>query len=228
MRAGNDLPEGTLVTADFQEQGRGRLGRTWTASSGSSLLASILLKPAISAAQAPQLTHVIALACARALQREELDICIRWPNDLICNGKKIAGILAEASLNGNSIVFAVLSFGINLNQTHEELDTIDRPATSCTLETGRAWNADTVLASLITELETLYTTFLKAGFPALKKEWESLNYLRGTYITLDLGTRTVSGTVEGIDDTGALILATAEGTHAFFAGEVIRVSGEAL
>lgn len=225
MRAGNDLPEGTLITTDFQKEGRGRLGRKWTASPGSSLLASLLLKPGIAAAHAPQLTHLMALACARTLNDAGLEVGIRWPNDLICNGRKIAGILAEASLNGNDVIFAVLSLGINLNQTREELAAIDRPATSCALETGRAWNADTVLATLIEELKTLYKTFLKAGFPAFKNEWESLNSLRGTDITLDLGTRTIAGTVEGIDDTGALILATPEGVRTFSSGEVVRVSG---
>lgn len=228
MRQGNDLPEGTLVTTDFQEQGRGRLGRIWTASPGSSLLASLLLKPGMAAAQAPQLTHLMALACARTLNEAGLEAGIRWPNDLICNGKKIAGILAEACLNGNDMTFVVLSLGINLNQTPEELAAIDRPATSCAVETGHAWDVDTVLAILIEELETLYKTFLKAGFPALKKEWESLNSLRGTDITLDLGTRTIAGTVEGVDDTGALILATPEGVRTFSSGEVVRVSREFL
>lgn len=228
MREGNTLPEGTLVTADFQEQGRGRLGRSWTASPGSSLLASLLLKPKIAAAQAPQLTHVIALACARALQRDGLGIGIRWPNDIVCNGKKIAGILAEANLQGDAVQFAVLSCGINLNQNAQEIASIDRPATSCAIETGRAWDPDEVLAMITGELQTLYSTYLAAGFAALKKEWESLNYLEGTAITLDLGGRTVEGTVEGIDEDGRLKLKTTNGTRAFSAGEVTRVSGETL
>lgn len=228
MREGAKLDEGTIITADFQEEGRGRLGRTWTASPGSSLLASLLLKPDISAVQAPQLTHVMTLACARALSKDGVDINIRWPNDLICRDKKIAGILAEARLDGDEAEFVVLSCGINLNQTREELEAIDRPATSCLLETGRSWSADAALTSIVKELETLYTAFLKAGFQSLKKEWESLNYLRGTAITLDLGSSTVEGTVEDIDDDGRLVLATEDGTRTFSAGEIVRVSGETL
>jgi len=228
MRAGDELAEGTLITADFQEKGRGRLGRTWTASPGSSLLASLLLKPKIAAAKAPQLTHAIALACAHALIREGLDIKIRWPNDLVCNDKKIAGILAESSILGNKVDFAVLSFGINLNQSQGELDEIDRPATSCAVESGKAWDPDKLLDAIMAELKALYSSYVTEGFAALKKGWESLNYLEGRAITIDLGNSKMDGIAKGIDDDGRLILSVKDETKKFTAGEVIRVSGETL
>jgi BirA family biotin operon repressor/biotin-[acetyl-CoA-carboxylase] ligase len=225
---GSKLPEGTLITADFQEKGRGRLDRQWMASRGSSLLASLLLKPDIDASRAPQLTHVAALACARALKREGLGIGIRWPNDLICRGKKIAGMLAQSSMTGNDVDYVVISFGINLNQKRDELDTIDRPATSCAMETGRSWNPEKLLEDILEELKPLYSEYLTNGFKALKKEWESLNYLKGRAITVSLDGRSIEGIVDGIDDDAGLVLSTENGIQTFSAGEVIKVSGEEL
>lgn len=228
MRSGNELPEGTLITADFQESGRGRSMREWKASPGSSLLASLLLKPNIPPANVPQLTHVITLACVRALIGEGLDVAIRWPNDIICNDKKVAGILAEASITGDRVDYAVISFGINLNQTTDEMETIERPATSCAIEAGRTLDADEVLDSIVNELKTLYSEYVTSGFKALKKDWESLNYLRGRAITVDLGSNTVSGKMLGVDDTGALEIETEDGKRTFSSGEVVRVTGDKL
>jgi BirA family biotin operon repressor/biotin-[acetyl-CoA-carboxylase] ligase len=228
MREGKKLPEGTLITADFQERGKGRLNRKWIASHGSSLLASLLLKPEIDAAHTPQLTHVIALAGARTLRNGGLDIAIRWPNDIVCRGKKIAGILAQSSITGNRVDFAVLSLGINLNQEQNELDEIDRPATSCAMETGHAWNADKLLEDILEELKPLYLKYIANGFAALKKEWESLNYLKGRAITVGLDGRTIEGIVDGVDDDARLVLLTENGIQTFSSGEVIRVSGEKL
>lgn len=225
MRRGNDLPSGTVITADYQEKGRGRHGRSWTASPGSSLLASFLLKPDLTANRAPELSHILSLACAQTLRQRGIDAYIRWPNDLVVNGKKLAGIISEANLDGDALRFVVLSVGINLNQTQQELVAIDRPATSCFSESGKDWKAQDVLEDVLGKLDELYTAYCEHGFAAIKAPWKQLSSITGKRIVLDLGARTIDGTVAGFDDDGAILLDSGGRVQRFAVGEVKRVEG---
>ncbi len=225
---GVQLTHGTLIIADYQEQGRGRLGRSWDAPACTSLLVSLVVKPPLSPAVCPQLTHVMTLAAARALRARGLAVILSWPNDLMCRGRKIGGMLSEAVLDGDRLDFAVLSAGINLNQGEKTLARINRPATSCFVETGRRWDRDEVLESLVDQLNELYPAVVERGFPAIKAEWETLSSLTGSTITLDLGGRSVQGVVSGFDDEGRIILSHREGVTSFAAGEVTRVRTDAL
>ncbi len=228
MREGRSLSHGTVVTADYQEAGRGRLERVWVAPPDSSLLASVLIKPTIAAEVVPQFTPAVALACVRALDERGLATQIRWPNDIISDGRKLAGILCEAAFDGGEFDFAVLSIGINLNQTREEMERIDRPATSCAVETGTRWDRDDLFELVLAHLDQLYRTVHDNGFKAIRAAWEERSALTGLSVTLDLGTRTVEGTVLGIDDDGALRLDCGDGVRSFAVGEVVRVGGKAI
>src|SRR5256714_15181012 len=150
---GEDDPEGAVVVADEQTEGRGRLGRQWLAPAGTSLLLSILLRPDVEPARLPELSLVAGRACAEALADvAELATEVKFPNDVLVRGRKVAGILAEAS-EGR----VVLGIGINVSQSAGELPAEARtPATSLLLETGRKIDRAELLVALLDHLERRY------------------------------------------------------------------------
>ena len=158
-----DDTEGTTVATDLQTQGRGRLGRTWETPSGRALLFSVLLHPRPPMAIWPELSLVAGDAVATAL-REHTEVAaeLSHPNDVLIQGRKVAGILPEASVGR-----VVLGIGINVNQTDEELpaDT-PKPPTSLRIETGREWPRAPLLATVLLELERVYD------------DWQRLHTLR--------------------------------------------------
>jgi BirA family biotin operon repressor/biotin-[acetyl-CoA-carboxylase] ligase len=150
---GPDDTEGTTVATDLQTQGRGRLGRTWETPPGRALLFSVLLHPRPPMAIWPELSLVAGDAVATALREQtELAAELSHPNDVLIQGRKVAGILPEASVGR-----IVLGIGINVNQTNEELpaDT-PKPPTSLRIETGREWPRAPLLAAILLELERRY------------------------------------------------------------------------
>jgi len=146
---GEDEPEGTTVATDHQTEGRGRLGRVWEDAPGRALLFSVLLRPTLHMALWPELSLVAGEAVAAALP---VDAQVSHPNDVLVAGRKIAGILPEASTGR-----VRLGIGININQTADELpeETV-KPTTSLRIETGRKWNRGILLAAILLELETRY------------------------------------------------------------------------
>jgi BirA family transcriptional regulator, biotin operon repressor / biotin---[acetyl-CoA-carboxylase] ligase len=145
--------EGTTVAADLQTHGRGRLGRTWEAPTGRALLFSVLLRPTPPMVLWPELSFVAGDAAAAALRAEAgVAAELSHPNDVLVDGRKLAGILPEAS-SGR----VVLGIGVNVNQTAEELPTeTPKPPTSLQIETGREWSRATLLAAILLELERRY------------------------------------------------------------------------
>ena len=148
-----DEPEGATVATDLQTEGRGRLGRRWETPPGRALLFSILLHPRPPMAIWPELSLVAGDAVATALRKETTVAAeLSHPNDVLIEGRKVAGILPEASVGR-----VVLGIGVNVNQTREELppDT-PKPATSLRVETGREWRRDPLLAAILFEFERRY------------------------------------------------------------------------
>ena len=160
---GPDEPEGAAVAANLQTEGRGRLGRTWEAPAGRALLFSVLLRPRPSMPLWPELSLVAGDAVAAALGAEAgVDAELSHPNDVVIEGRKVAGILPEAS-SGR----VVLGIGVNVNQAAEELPAeTPKPPTSLRLETGRDWPRAPLLAAILLELERRYD------------EWQRLHTLR--------------------------------------------------
>jgi len=148
-----DEAEGATVATDLQTQGRGRLGRTWEAPSGRALLFSVLLHPRPPMALWPELSLVAGDAVATALRGQTgVPAELSHPNDVLIEGRKVAGILPEASVGR-----VVLGIGVNVNQTEEELPTeTPKPATSLRIETGREWPRAPLLAAILVELERRY------------------------------------------------------------------------
>ena len=172
---GSDLPHGTVVLAEHQTAGRGRSARSWDDSAGKALLFSVLLRPPL-AAPLPQLSLVAGLAVAEAVERETgIATKVKWPNDVLAPGGKVAGILLEAS--GNSVVCGV---GINVNQAETELPEQPRtPATSLALATGSAVDRGLLLTSVLAQFERRYDNWVVGGLEALAEELSARNALSG-------------------------------------------------
>lgn len=204
--------EGTVVLADKQTGGKGRLGRSWTAPAGSSILLSIILRP--TAAQLPRLTMVAALAAARAVEGATgLPAMIKWPNDIIIRGKKAGGILLEAELTGEAPSFAVAGIGLNVNFDTHLVPEIPELATSISLELGREYHRQKLLLSLLEEFEPIYIA-LRAEVP-IQEEWRSRLETIGRWVTVtSMGGRTDVGQAEDVDDQGRLIIRHADGSVA--------------
>jgi len=155
-----EAPEGALVVAEEQTAGRGRLGRRWLAPAGTSLLCSLQLRPTVDSERLPELTGVAARACAEAIAAlTGLEPALKFPNDVLVHGRKVAGILAEAR-EGR----IVLGIGINVNVTADELpQDVDRAATSLLVESGREHDRAELLAELLELLERRYETWLSGA-----------------------------------------------------------------
>ena len=154
-----EADEGAVAVADEQTEGRGRLGRRWLAPAGTSLLCSIQLRPPVSAERLPEMTGVAARACAEAIAAVSgLEPELKFPNDLLLGGRKVAGVLAEAR-EGR----IVLGIGVNVNVPETDLPTeVDRPATSLLVETGSELDRAELLVELLARLERRYDEWLSA------------------------------------------------------------------
>ena len=195
-------PEGTVVTARHQRAGRGRRGHDWWDAPGQGLLVSVLLRPVGPVTTAPQLSLVGGLAVADALAAvASVPARIRWPNDLLVDGRKLCGILAEASSGGaGRLHHVVLGIGVNLAQTAFPRALADR-ATSLLLVTGRAPDADVVLAAVLEHLARRYDAWKAGGFAALRAAWLERSTLPGQLVRLPDGS---DGLGVDVGDDGVL------------------------
>ena len=219
--------EGTVVVAEEQSAGRGRLGRRWVAPPGTCLLCSILFRPALRLSETVQLTMLCALAAADALQEVAgLHAALKWPNDLLVAGRKLAGLLSESGVTGERVDYVVVGMGINVNVPPQELGRLDSRATSVLAETGRRVERNLLLASLLTGVEERYYQ-LQAGHSP-HAEWAARLATLGRTVTVTAAGGQISGTAEAVDEDGALLVRTPDGTlHRLLAGDVTLRGGEA-
>ena len=201
--------EGTVVIADAQTGGKGRRGRVWTSPAGVNLYCSVILRPTIMPHEAPQLTFLSAVAVARAIEMTtKLSPEIKWPNDLLVSGRKVAGLLNEMSAETDGINFVILGIGVNLNMTAAQFpDDLRSPATSLFLESGSRTDRSLFTVTMLNELDRLYTDFLAHGFGPVREEWLQRCNANGRQVLVsDSGTECTGGLFIGIDLDGALLL----------------------
>ena len=220
-RAG--APEGTVVIAEAQTAGRGRLGRTWHSPRGVNLYCSIVLRPPLSPAAVPQVALVAGVAAAAALaETPGLAPRLKWPNDVLIEGRKVAGILTEMEAEVERVHHVILGIGVNLNAPRAAFPPeLRERATSLFLATGRRVDRAAVTGRLLAALEARYGRFLEGGFEAVRAEWESYSCLTGTDVRVASAEGEMAGRVLGLDTDGALMLARPDGTSTrIVAGEV--------
>lgn len=215
-------PEGTIVVADRQTRGRGRLGRTWHSPPGMGLFFSLILRPVINFDRVPGLSLVAALSVCRALEREySLKPRLKWPNDCLIEGRKVAGILVELSAELDKISHAILGMGINVNSRKQDFPSnLRSKATSVAIATGEAHNRVALLASILAEFEKDYANFVKYGLRFMGRALAERSSVVGNRVTVRLGKRKLSGIALGLDENGALRLKTGKEVAIISAGEV--------
>lgn len=217
-------PEGTVVVAEAQTRGRGRLGRVWLAPAHSCLLFSLLFRPTLPAASAFRLTMLSSVAAAMAVERVcEIRPAIKWPNDLLIGGKKVAGILSEGSAVADRLAYAIVGIGLNVNFDPAAFPEIAAVATSLQAETGREVSRLAVLQALLNELEAGYPYLEPAPGEAdrLWAEWRSRLGTLGQQVTVTEGERKVHGRAEDVAPDGSLVLRQDDGsTIAIAVGDV--------
>jgi BirA family biotin operon repressor/biotin-[acetyl-CoA-carboxylase] ligase len=216
--------EGAVVVAEYQTNGRGRLGRTWFAEPGTSLLFSALLRPPITVETAGLLTLFASAAIARAVERStSLEVECKWPNDLLLKGKKFCGILIENSFQQAGLSYSVIGAGINVNQP-EFPEEIAAKATSLAREAGALLGREKIFRSILSELDSMYAAVRRGEFDFAVAEWTKRCTMFGKAITVQEHDSTVSGVAVRLHRDGGLVIRTAEGERTIYAGDVSVVA----
>ena len=206
--AGSGAPEGTVVIAEAQTAGRGRLGRRWTSPAGKGLLFSALLRPALPMGDAHMLTLVAACAAAEALESlAEVPVRIKWPNDLFIGDRKVGGILLEVAGEQDEVDWIVVGIGVNVNTEYSELPVaLRRTATSLKMATGEPVDRSELLARLLLTLDAHYARALADCFESAVSGFRSRDYLLDRTVSVQTRDGAVVGEASGIDERGALLV----------------------
>jgi BirA family biotin operon repressor/biotin-[acetyl-CoA-carboxylase] ligase len=206
--------DGTVVVADTQRQGRGRQGRSWHDEPGTSLLMSLVWRPLLAPAALPTLSLLAAVAVAEAVTRvASVTPRLKWPNDVLVSGRKLAGILLESRVGESTSV--VIGIGINLAQP-EFPPELHGLATSLLLETGRTPGRDAMLAAVLESLDGWRARLEAEGFAPIRERWRALADTLGSRVSID----GVSALAVDLDADGALLVADGSGVRRVVAGEV--------
>lgn len=223
LKAMTDAPEFTCVLADEQTAGRGRHARQWYSAPGEGLYLSVLLRPPASA-QLPLLSLMAAVAVAETLlARGAAGVDIKWPNDVLVAERKLSGILVEAASAGREAPRLILGIGVNLNQQFFPAG-LSATATSLRLATGQVTAVDQFRDQLLVHLAQWYERWQRAP-QTINARWQELSsYARGQAVTVTLADEQLTGVTEGLTESGALRLRTADGAmKIILVGEVARL-----
>jgi BirA family biotin operon repressor/biotin-[acetyl-CoA-carboxylase] ligase len=206
--------EGTLVVAGKQTEGRGRKGRSWFSPSGGGVYLSLILRPLLAPSEAPRITLMTGVAAAEALVAlTRLDARIKWPNDILVRGKKIAGILTEISTEMDRIDHVVVGVGLNVNIPRESLaEGLRERATSVLIETGESFSRVRLLNGFLKQFERYYTILQDEGFEPIRYRWKELSDIIGQRVSVEMIGNVRTGRVVDIDPDGVLILRDNQGT----------------
>ncbi len=217
-------PEGTVVVADEQAAGSGRMGRAWVSKNRENLLFSVLLRPNLPPDKIFVLTMIFALAGIDAVDRVSgLRAMIKWPNDIYVGVKKLGGILTEFAISQKMVQYTVLGMGLNVNWNPSRDVTLLYPSSSIFSETGKKISREKLLTLILSRFEVFYQRVL--GDPdnhdAFYKKWNERSAILGKQVVIETGNECVQGEAAGIDHDGTLTLITAGGQRRkFLCGDV--------
>ena len=205
--AGKGVEEGTLVVAETQTHGKGRLGRRWISPRGG-IWFSVILRPAVGSKDAPKIVFMAALAIAKTIRKMlRLTAKTKWPNDVLVHNKKVCGLLAETSISDDNINFVVLGIGINANvDTNAFPKELTGSLTSLKKEAKREIPREEFLQALLKEMEHYYNDFTRGRFARILEEWKSLTDMIGKDVEVVSFDERFEGKAIDVDQDGALIV----------------------
>ena len=203
-----DAEEGAVVVAEVQTAGRGRQGRSWVSQPGN-LLVSVLFRPTLEAL--PFISIIGGIAAARAVRKVTgLDLKIKWPNDVLVGGRKVAGILAESAIAGDSVWYAVLGVGMNVSLDTEQTEEIAAIATSVNAAAGQEVPREDLFRQFLMDLDALYLALGQGRSPI--EEWQELLETTGQRLVATWGNDSFTGMAVGTDELGNLLLRQDDGS----------------
>jgi BirA family biotin operon repressor/biotin-[acetyl-CoA-carboxylase] ligase len=198
-------PEGTVVIADRQSAGRGRMDRSWVSPSGQNLYMSVILRPPVPPWQAPQMSIVAVVAVVRAVEAVTASVRpgIKWPNDVICGGRKLAGILCELNSDLDMVHHLIVGIGLNVSMSQPSPELRGR-ATSLLMEGETELSRPRIAGELLNRLESAYLEWLEDGLSGFIPFWEERSVLTGKRVVIETPSGALEGSVRGLSPTGGL------------------------
>jgi len=215
-------PEGTVVVAEGQRKGRGRMSRNWVSPKGKGIYLSLILRPPLKLTEVPQITLMAAVAVARAIHTTTgTKPQIKWPNDILMGNKKVAGILTELNAELNRLNHCVIGIGLNANGSSAHLPS---HATSLSEVVGAKVDRVALVRTLLTQLEKSYLELLGSGLAPILEGWRTFANFLGSHVRVEVRGRTVDGQAVDLDESGALLVRTDTGfVEPISAGDVLVV-----
>ncbi|MFD1030850.1 biotin--[acetyl-CoA-carboxylase] ligase [Metaplanococcus flavidus] len=217
------VPDGTVVLSEEQTAGRGRMARKWDSAHGKGIWMSIILRPDIPLQRAPQFTLIAAVSVVRAIEEVTgLNPDIKWPNDILLNGKKCTGILTELQSDADGIQALIIGIGLNANQEMEDFsDEVKDIATSLKLKKGSPVSRQELVRSILYYLELYTAIYIDEGFAAIKLMWEGYSTTIGKPVRARMAKETLEGIAESITDEGVLQIRTPDGKlHGIYSADI--------
>ena len=220
--ASKGVKEGSIVLAEEQTKGRGRLGRAWASPPEGGIYLSCILRPRISPSEIPKLTLTASVSVARAIREVSgLEAVIKWPNDVLIDSKKVCGILLEMKAEQDRLDFVIVGIGINVN-TPGRL--IPKGGTSVKESSGEEVSRIALTRKVLEDLEEEYLLLSKGGFPKIVEEWKELSHMLGSRVRVALSNREFEGQAIDVDKDGTLLVRTDNGfIEKVFSGDVMMV-----
>jgi BirA family biotin operon repressor/biotin-[acetyl-CoA-carboxylase] ligase len=211
--ARDGVKEGVVVFAESQTKGRGRLGREWLSPPNKGLWFSVLLRPSLRPQEATQLTIASATAVRRAIQNQTgLKTGVKWPNDILLNGRKTAGILTEMAAEVDRVKHVIVGIGVDVNLDSDDFRAdLQKTATSLKIELGKAESRSELAVCILHELDADYHRLSTGDFGAVANEWEEHCITIGRVVSIHTGDRKVRGRAESLTEDGALLVRTEHG-----------------
>ncbi len=222
-RLADGLPHGAVFIAGSQTGGRGRRGRQWVSEPGCGLWMTVVLEPFMAVEELQKLTLLIGLAVCRAVQSSTgyANLAIKWPNDVLAGGKKLCGILCESALDQNGKRMVIAGVGVNTRTPAAGYGQAASVATSIEDASGLVVDRLELAAEILAQMETLLGEWQAEGFAAVAGEYRRFMLPQGTPVTIADGQRQESGTLEGLDDDGALLVRMESGAlRRIISGEI--------
>lgn len=216
--------DGTLYCAEHQHAGKGRRGRRWHSVPGGSLTFSVLWRFETGLQSLAGLSLAVGLAIARAANRHSRHLArLKWPNDVLVDFRKLAGILVEVQGDMHGAALAVVGVGMNVRLTEAQRNAVDQAVVDLA-EMGVTVGRNQMLADCLRELNVVLTLFRERGFAAVREDWMALDAYAGRAVALNLpDSRTIQGVASGVDETGAFLLRDASSSLAAFSGGEISL-----